>query len=404
MERARILWSEIAPGPVLLGAGGLAAAVAATAFAGQPEAVFERTLRLSADEIRAAVQSADVPSTLVAEVDAGTEVPSGEIDFDLGLEGPAEEPASGSLDFDLDLASEAPAEKDASTISTVDLEVLPDEMMASALAEATQALDLDLTEESAQESAERPSGSLDFDLEETFEPSAAAAGDSPSGAREPSVDLALEPLSVSGGKTALAGTPPVGLAAAPTGKTPPAQVEETGFDLEPGPREAGAADSTETQAEPTSTSTGARAEEAAAESEVAGLDLALEPLETSSGSSRGPTIVPSEGIPEEVLATLASGSRAAAVAAAGAGKAAPSEVDFELDLDLGGGDADESSFFLEGEGIGLLDEVGTKLDLARAYIDMGDTEGARGILSEVLSEGNDVQRLEARDLLGKLAS
>ena len=33
-------------------------------------------------------------------------------------------------------------------------------------------------------------------------------------------------------------------------------------------------------------------------------------------------------------------------------------------------------------------EVGTKLDLARAYIDMGDPEGARSILEEVLDEGD----------------
>jgi len=35
---------------------------------------------------------------------------------------------------------------------------------------------------------------------------------------------------------------------------------------------------------------------------------------------------------------------------------------------------------------------------------MGDTEGARGILGEVLSEGNDTQQGEARELLARLAS
>jgi FimV-like protein len=39
-----------------------------------------------------------------------------------------------------------------------------------------------------------------------------------------------------------------------------------------------------------------------------------------------------------------------------------------------------------------LDEVGTKLDLARAYLEMGDKEGAREILNEVLAEGNDSQK------------
>ena len=47
-------------------------------------------------------------------------------------------------------------------------------------------------------------------------------------------------------------------------------------------------------------------------------------------------------------------------------------------------------------------EIGTKLDLARAYIDMGDPEGARSILEEVLHEGNEAQQEEASQLLGSL--
>jgi pilus assembly protein FimV len=48
------------------------------------------------------------------------------------------------------------------------------------------------------------------------------------------------------------------------------------------------------------------------------------------------------------------------------------------------------------------DEVATKLDLARAYMDMGDNEGARDILAEVAHEGNEAQRQEAVDLLGRI--
>ena len=47
-------------------------------------------------------------------------------------------------------------------------------------------------------------------------------------------------------------------------------------------------------------------------------------------------------------------------------------------------------------------EVGTKLDLARAYIDMGDPDGARSILNEVLEEAIDEQRQEAQKLLEDL--
>jgi pilus assembly protein FimV len=48
------------------------------------------------------------------------------------------------------------------------------------------------------------------------------------------------------------------------------------------------------------------------------------------------------------------------------------------------------------------DEAATKLDLARAYIDMGDAEGAKDILSEVVNEGNEEQRKEAAELLGRI--
>ena len=44
----------------------------------------------------------------------------------------------------------------------------------------------------------------------------------------------------------------------------------------------------------------------------------------------------------------------------------------------------------------------SKLDLARAYLDMGDEEGARPVLMEVLKEGNLAQQAEARELLLRL--
>ena len=47
-------------------------------------------------------------------------------------------------------------------------------------------------------------------------------------------------------------------------------------------------------------------------------------------------------------------------------------------------------------------EVGTKLDLARAYVDMGDPDGARSILEEVLDEGDEGQRQQAQQLLDSL--
>jgi pilus assembly protein FimV len=49
-----------------------------------------------------------------------------------------------------------------------------------------------------------------------------------------------------------------------------------------------------------------------------------------------------------------------------------------------------------------MSEVGTKLDLARAYMDMGDPDGARSILQEVLDEGNAGQKQEAQRLLDSI--
>ncbi len=57
---------------------------------------------------------------------------------------------------------------------------------------------------------------------------------------------------------------------------------------------------------------------------------------------------------------------------------------------------DGNAFFV------FTDEVGTKLDLARAYIEMGDKAGARELLEEVLEVGDENQRAEAEELLRQL--
>ena len=48
------------------------------------------------------------------------------------------------------------------------------------------------------------------------------------------------------------------------------------------------------------------------------------------------------------------------------------------------------------------DEVQTKIDLAQVYMEMGDTESARGFLEAVLAEGDAEQQEAARDMLSKL--
>lgn len=58
--------------------------------------------------------------------------------------------------------------------------------------------------------------------------------------------------------------------------------------------------------------------------------------------------------------------------------------------------ADDMDFLVD------TDESATKLELAKAYIDMADTEAAQDILNEVISEGSDPQKEEARKLLENL--
>ncbi len=66
------------------------------------------------------------------------------------------------------------------------------------------------------------------------------------------------------------------------------------------------------------------------------------------------------------------------------------------------GEAEEGDLVLEAD---TPDEhaVDTKLDLARVYIDMGDKDGASGILEEVRAEGSAAQRALAEQLMGAIA-
>lgn len=64
---------------------------------------------------------------------------------------------------------------------------------------------------------------------------------------------------------------------------------------------------------------------------------------------------------------------------------------------------DEEEEVMDGGVLSDGDEVGTKLDLARAYIDMGDPDGARSILDEVLEEGSEDQKNEAEGLMAQIS-
>ena len=96
-------------------------------------------------------------------------------------------------------------------------------------------------------------------------------------------------------------------------------------------------------------------------------------------------------------------------------------MDFDLNLDLGGGKSEpakaaEAPIDLGGLSLDLgtpgggggggndakWQEVATKLDLAKAYQEMGDKDGARELLNEVVKEGDAAQKSQAEQMLSGL--
>ena len=75
-------------------------------------------------------------------------------------------------------------------------------------------------------------------------------------------------------------------------------------------------------------------------------------------------------------------------------------VDFTFDLDTQGIDSPKSSYQdYAVSDLTDMDEIETKLDLAKAYIDMGDADSAKDIISQVLDKGSSEQKKAAMTLL-----
>ena len=101
-------------------------------------------------------------------------------------------------------------------------------------------------------------------------------------------------------------------------------------------------------------------------------------------------------------------------------EATPSETEQPLEADFGELELDDGSPESAADDLDLTEDFGseangdemvfaaegntmsTKLDLARAYMDMGDEDGARQILEEVAADGDTEQQQEARSLLERL--
>lgn len=95
-----------------------------------------------------------------------------------------------------------------------------------------------------------------------------------------------------------------------------------------------------------------------------------------------------------------------AAAAESVPEAAPLEFDFSsinLDLVTSAADPSEHKPGSFGKEVSLINiEMATKLDLAVAYMEIGDKEGARELLEEVVKGGTDEQVVKAKETLAKL--
>ncbi len=77
--------------------------------------------------------------------------------------------------------------------------------------------------------------------------------------------------------------------------------------------------------------------------------------------------------------------------------------EINLNLDESFAPSTPSPILSVGDEINLHEDIATKLDLAKAYQEMGDSAGAREILEEVVRDGNDQQRAEAEALMQQLS-
>ena len=78
--------------------------------------------------------------------------------------------------------------------------------------------------------------------------------------------------------------------------------------------------------------------------------------------------------------------------------------DLELSLEdfESQGEEDDSDVLTVSSGDDEDQDIASRLDLAKAYIELGDSDNAKSILDEVINQGNDEQRQQAEDLLTQI--
>ncbi len=139
-----------------------------------------------------------------------------------------------------------------------------------------------------------------------------------------------------------------------------------------------------------------------------GLDLDLQ-LDAESADDKGLSDL-------EMNTTMEIPKSAAEDVIESAATSEPSEEEFEVDMEatvqapqlsISMDDDDEQKTVLvkrasESDEQSAEDEIGTQLDLAKAYIELGDNDNAKTILDEVIAQGNDEQKQQAQELLGQI--
>jgi pilus assembly protein FimV len=359
-RQAQAWWQELSPGRAMFAAA--VGTAATTTAASSPQTSAEAEEAALADDFEstvAALRGEDRVNFEEARAQAAAEIAAGEIDFDLGLtsEAGGEEDDAGEVDFGFELEGTGevggtPETSDAG----LDFELPAEETEEPEETRDSNVVDFDLGLDSlgADDAAARATGAddaqddestVDFDLSSLEEEAGTAANQTRAG-----LDVAFATDESEG---AFHETGPI----LDLGGESEMGAEEQADDAAQGGVELGLAD--ERGEGPGELRFDTDAVEGEGDETSA---LELEPTE--------------QGL--EILGLEAE---------AGEQGAAEGEEEFDLEFGADGGD---------------IDEVGTKLDLAQAYVDMGDSDGARGILNEVIQEGSDTQKEEAQALLARL--
>lgn len=303
---------------------------------------------------------------------ASREAAEGEVslDFDLAAGGDDEPADLDSLDIDLDMGDEAPAAASADAAADGDLDLDFDLDMGPADSEEPADDDLGLSIDGDDEApaADGDLGDLDFDLEVSGDEPAAPAAESP--------ELSLDEEAGAEAESA----------------------DDGGIDFD---FDLGGGDDDRSEAPAAATPTGNDdfeiddlAEPGSGEEADDGISFEIDELAEPAAESSSDlnAALGLDDNDDDDLTMLDTGDGEADEDDATQLRTPDdgNELDFDLDdddFDFGGGDADE---------------ISTKLELARAYVDMGDEDGAREILDEVVRDGDDNQKREAGELLQQL--